>query len=174
MLDQPLHCNCENTLLRQFQSQHWRWIYNCHLNIVYWQSPHECSIVQWNSIRISNRRVVDSTPAKEYSDFVRISPRPYRNHGSWPSLQNRRDFLRKQRRKRGEREARVAREGRSSSPRALASRSPRFRLCLRKKSRLFCRLIMAWLLRVSYTSVVGSTLREHWDFFPSIPESPSR
>ena len=51
-----------------------------------------------------------------------------------PSLQNRRDFLRKQRRKRGEREARVAREGRRDflallpSRATRASRSPRVRL----------------------------------------------
>ena len=52
------------------------------------------------------------------------------------SLQNRRDFLRKERRTRGEREARVA----------------RVRLCLRKKSRLFCRLILLVLSKSMCTS----------------------
>ena len=45
-----------------------------------------------------------------------------------PSLQNRRDFLRKQRRKRGEREARVAREGRRDFLALLPSRATRARL----------------------------------------------
>ena len=69
-----------------------------------------------------------------------------------PSLQKRRNFLRNsggQRRKRDEREARVACEGRSanlailSSHATRASSSPRFRLCspeIRKKLRVFCRL----------------------------------
>ena len=55
------------------------------------------------------------------------------------SLQNRRDFLRKQRRKRGESEANARRARSASGARvarhsrfALALRSPRFRLCLRK------------------------------------------
>ena len=60
------------------------------------------------------------------------------------SLQNRRDFLRISRvqgRKRGEREARVART--CEPPLVRNSRLPRLRPCspeIRKKSRLFCRL----------------------------------